>query len=510
MSGIFFVRPLFLAAAVAAASSTAFADPSAPDTGFGDEGVVIENFGGVETGGKLFQLSSGQILLAGNGSGITAGHSFTRYNLNGTIDTTYGTGGTATGHDGSLWGLTLLPGDILMAAGDAYSGNLTDLNDAAVMRYTAAGAKDGAFGTLGRVVFPLDPGAPADEHATDVIVLASGKLLVCGYLWRGGTDFDMVVLRLTSAGILDTTFADGGYYTFDFNGGVDKAWKVLELPDESIIVYGEVGDKSVFGAPTKVFFLRLTSEGEVDTTFGGSGTGYATVITDVNSDTPGGMVRLANGKFVFAIGGTAMWTVGRLNENGTRDTEFGANGIASLAAVYEGIAYPLAQSVAVVVQSDGRVVVGGTLSGFTAQFQIKNDLGIARFEADGTPDTTFNSGSAQRRYNVTDLAPEAAASLLLQDDGKIVLAGFYPNGTDDRFMLRIEGDEPAAGLCGDANGDGKVNASDALATLRAAVGVTTCAPSICDVTGDGQVRAADALRVLQFAVGSVGALECGA
>ncbi|MFN2377192.1 MAG: hypothetical protein ABR538_11690 [Candidatus Binatia bacterium] len=274
-------RSLFVALVFAAGFGTALADPSAPDAGFGTNGVVIEDFGGVETGGKLYQFSTGKILLAGNGSGVTMGHSFTRYNLNGTIDGTYGTGGTGTGFDGSLWGLTLLPGDVLMAAGDFSSGNLVDLNDAAVMRYTSTGAKDTAFATGGRSVFYLDPDAPADEHATDVIVLQSGKLLVCGYLWKGGTDFDMVVLRLSAAGDLDPTFGDGGYFTFDYKGGVDKAWKVLELPDQSILVYGEVENKAVFGAPANVFFLKLTSEGQADTTFGGGGTGYATVITDV-------------------------------------------------------------------------------------------------------------------------------------------------------------------------------------------------------------------------------------
>jgi hypothetical protein len=54
---------------------------------------------------------------------------------------------------------------------------------------------------------------------------------------------------------------------------------------------------------------------------------------------------------------------------------------------------------------------------------------------------------------------------------------------------------------GDANKDGIITASDALMTLRAAVGSDECALAICDVDGNGTITAADALEVLRAAVG---------
>ncbi len=503
-------------AAVLVLSSTAEAGPSDPDAAFGGgDGIVIENFGAIETGGRIFELSTGKLLLVGNGNGTNTGHSFTRYNTNGTVDGTYGTGGTAAGHFGSVWGATLLPGDELLVASDFDTGSLSELTDAAVMRYTATGAKDAGFGTNGRVTFRLDPDVAAAEHATGVIELASGKLLVCGWLWRGGTNFDIGVVRLDSSGNVDTTFADGGYFLFDWKGGLDKAWQVLELPDKKIIVYGEVSDPAALGSPSRVFFLRLTENGTIDTTFGGAGTGYTSVLTDVNSDAPGGMVRLASGKFLFAIGGTALWTAGRVTAGGVLDSDFGTAGIAKLTPVFPGGIFPVPASIGVAVQSDNRFVIGAWVSAVTPQFQLMYDAGLARFEENGTPDTTFNNGSAQRTYTITNAAPEVATSVIVHSDGGILLGGSYPNGTDDRWLLRVEGDEPVVTtttlpetLCGDANGDGKINASDALATLRAAVGFVECAPSVCDVTGDGAVKAADALRVLQYAVGGGVTLNC--
>ncbi len=63
-------------------------------------------------------------------------------------------------------------------------------------------------------------------------------------------------------------------------------------------------------------------------------------------------------------------------------------------------------------------------------------------------------------------------------------------------------------VCGDADGDGKVEASDALAALKAAVGVGVCAFVRCDWNGDGSLTAPDALLILREAVGQPGSPNC--
>ncbi|HYC54407.1 MAG TPA: dockerin type I domain-containing protein [Candidatus Binatia bacterium] len=65
-----------------------------------------------------------------------------------------------------------------------------------------------------------------------------------------------------------------------------------------------------------------------------------------------------------------------------------------------------------------------------------------------------------------------------------------------------------AAECGDANGDGKVSAIDALVILHAAVGMGSCAPAVCDVDGNGKVNAGDALRTLKSAVGHATPMLC--
>ena len=69
---------------------------------------------------------------------------------------------------------------------------------------------------------------------------------------------------------------------------------------------------------------------------------------------------------------------------------------------------------------------------------------------------------------------------------------------------------PVPPLCGDANGDREITASDALQTLRAAVGLGECTLCVCDVDGSASVKATDALMALQLAVGQSVVTNCPA
>jgi hypothetical protein len=69
---------------------------------------------------------------------------------------------------------------------------------------------------------------------------------------------------------------------------------------------------------------------------------------------------------------------------------------------------------------------------------------------------------------------------------------------------------PCPAICGDANRDGTITATDALIDLRAAVGQGTCELCICDVNSTASLTAIDALAILKFSVGSLCELDCPA
>jgi len=67
---------------------------------------------------------------------------------------------------------------------------------------------------------------------------------------------------------------------------------------------------------------------------------------------------------------------------------------------------------------------------------------------------------------------------------------------------------PSSPLCGDANGDDAITATDALQTLRGAVGSSACPAEVCDVASPGGVTSSDALPVLRYSIGQPVYLSC--
>lgn len=129
--------------------------------------------------------------------------------------------------------------------------------------------------------------------------------------------------------------------------------------------------------------------------------------------------------------------------------------------------------------------------------------------------------------------PQAAGGedvrALAVHDGALWLGGSFVRLADDRPAARVvawsgcaAGNEDACAastttttsttlvvvVCGDANGNGEVTATDAQFTLRAAVGSEECALAVCDANGNGSVASSDALRILQYAVGQPVTLDC--
>lgn len=65
-------------------------------------------------------------------------------------------------------------------------------------------------------------------------------------------------------------------------------------------------------------------------------------------------------------------------------------------------------------------------------------------------------------------------------------------------------------LCGDANDDVRLTASDALLALKVSVGTSTCALCVCDANNSSAVSATDSLLILKKSVGQKPAMNCPA
>ena len=272
-------------------------------------------------------------------------------------------------------------------------------------------------------------------------VQADGRIVIAGRIERDGGDTDMGVARLDPGGALDTSFAgDPGKAVISFNLGPVTATAVAVQADGRIVVAGTV-DRG--GGDLDFIVARLNTDGTPDTSF--SGDGLATVAFDLggaNADTAGGMAMQPDGRIVVVGtvergGGNFDFAVARLNANGSTDTSFDGDGRQTVAFDLGGANVDAARGVA--LQPDGRIVVAGTVS----RAGLDQDFGVARLNTDGALDTSF-SGDGRRTvaFDLGGANVDRARAVALQPDGRIVVAGAAEigGGNFDFAVARLDTD----------------------------------------------------------------------
>jgi uncharacterized delta-60 repeat protein len=179
--------------------------------------------------------------------------------------------------------------------------------------------------------------------------------------------------------------------------------------------------------------LTAGTQGVLDTSFGPNHTGLVT--TTFNSvDTaiaidPGSGKILAAG-YAFASNGQSEFALARYNPDGSLDTNFGSGG-----EVLTDFGLGTAAASSIALQSDGKIVVGGSAGATGA-----SEFALARYNPDGSPDNSFGT-QGRALVNSSNFfgtaGPDAIFGLDVQADGKIVAAGYAHDPTNrvDDFAL---------------------------------------------------------------------------
>lgn len=212
------------------------------DTSFGVGGKLTTNFGstpfGSMTGDAAWSLAlqaDHKIVVAGSSNQGSGGFALARYNEDGSLDTSFGVGGKVVSGSGGdvAFSVALQPDGRIVAAGHSNPG--ATLNDFALSRYNADGSLDTGFGVDGIVT--TDFGVSQDI-AEGVAVEADGRIVAAGYSYQGATGNDFVLAQYNADGSLDTSFGMGGKVVTDFGGPDDVANGVVVQGDGNIVVVG--------------------------------------------------------------------------------------------------------------------------------------------------------------------------------------------------------------------------------------------------------------------------------
>jgi uncharacterized delta-60 repeat protein len=390
-------------------------DPSGElDTAFDGDGHTVTNFAEVDTfaeaRGIAFQTvgaNAGRIVLAGGyQDGFNAHVALLRLNPDGTQDMGFGGAGetkTIIGNNDLAYDVAIADDDKIVVAGDSDQ-------DFFVARYTPDGALDTTFGGGDGVARAGAVPGEFDRGHT-VVIQPDGKILVGGYSWTSATTYrDLSVMRFTPLGDLDTSFGGGdGIATISVTPtNAERIWGLAVQPDGKIVGVGGVNNgnstcNTVAYTDQNSLVMRLHADGSPDATFGGDG-----IVTQ----------NLANGN--------------------CPDDSFRAIALAA----------------------DGKIVTaGGAATTHDGSTNAKSNISAARFNPDGSFDTTFDTDG----WTWTNIAPtstylaDLAEDVAILGDGKILVGAYSdagsPQGSNQNFAaVRFS---PAGALDPTFDGDGK-------------------------------------------------------
>jgi len=394
------------------------------DSRFGNGGVAVTDFSQTDDYAYAVTVQpDGRIIVSGQSGIYPDLHTaLARYTRNGRLDSTFGTGGKVA--------VTLDPGGdyldalVLQSDGKIVGAGSTHGTSFLLARFNADGSLDQAFGNNGSVVTTFgDPTAAGKA----VVLQADGKIVVVGVSGAGPYSElnDFAVARYNSDGSLDQTFGSGGKVKTHFPG-VDNtgssATSIASQADGKLVVGGFYKNERT---PHEFALARYNSNGSLDSTFGSSG--KITTRIGAGDAYSFGIVLQSNGRIVLAgYSETTQdhdFTLVGYTSNRTLDLSFGNGGrvATDFAGATDDIAY------AMTMQSDGKLVVAGR-TGDYPEF----DFGLIRYSSDGQLDQSFGTGG---KVATNFSSSDQAYAVLLQLNGRIVLAGISFNGANYDFTV---------------------------------------------------------------------------
>lgn len=346
------------------------------DYDFGSGGVARVSFTNSydsESPNAVAIQSDGKIVVAGSAptkaGGAFFGFAITRLNINGSIDTSFGSNGKilfnfSSRDDAFAQNIAIQSNGYIVVVGRSYI-------DFAFARFTPSGAFDLSFNGSGKLV--VQTAKSTDTIGGGAYAVTIQKILVNGVLQEkivaagirpavSGVERDFATVRLNPNGTFDTTFGSGGKVFTDFYGLRNQAKSIAIDANNNIVVGGSTRTDS----RAKFALIRYKINGQIDTSFGD------------------------NGKTIVGVPGT---------DNNQEE---------------------------IAIDSNGRIVLAGwTHNGDIAGAWIE-DFAVARFAPDGNLDQTFGGSGIV----VTDIFGQDITSnggLALQPDGKIVVVGTANN-----------------------------------------------------------------------------------
>ena len=284
------------------------------------------------------------------------------------------------------------------------------------------GDLDTSFGSAGIVI---SSHGGQSMFGPAVKMQPDGKIVVVGKDFNGNDD-DFLVQRFLATGSPDTAFGTNGATVIKLSSRDDNAKGLAFQPDGKIVVAGGSGTSSYETSA----LVRVSADGVLDTSFG---TGGKVLIDFGLPSHSHSVVVQSDGKIVvtgetYTSSDGGLFATARVLTSGVLDTSFGTGG-----KVTQDFGSG-ANAHALVLQADGKLLIGGYA---TNAVTGRAGFVVARFLSNGTLDGSFGSNGSSTVPVGT--GNNYCHTLMLQSDGKIILAGSALTATTnyDFALLRF-------------------------------------------------------------------------
>ena len=259
-----------------------------------------------------------------------------------------------------------------------------------------------AIANAGSLNTGFNPGSGANNNVNTSAVQADGKIIIGGSFTSFNGTARNNIARLNSNGSLDTSFNSAM--------GANNSISITAVQPDGRVIIG--GNFTSYNGVVRNRIARVNPDGSLDVSFN-PGSGANNYVSSFFIQPDG---RIMIGGSFTSFNGTSRNCIARLNADGSLDTSFNpGSGANSYVVVTE--------------QPDGKIVIGGNFTTFNGT--ARNH--IARLNADGSLDSSFNPGSGTNN---------TVSSVAVQADGKIVIGGGFTsiNGTARNYIARLNAD----------------------------------------------------------------------
>ena len=342
--------------------------------------------------------------------------------------------------------IVLQPDGKIVMAGKFYD-SVSASQVVAVCRYNSNGTLDLPFGGSGTGKKTVQLNTGTTDGVTGIALQSDGKIVICGFQFfpppLGTTN--IFVLRLTTSGILDTTFNSGAGYLYTTPADITTAlspsfFACSNCSAEAIAMQTYSGiEYIVVGGAASIFLTlpppstaipwyalaRYTLSGILDTGFAVNGIRvhntipYSTDQFGIDLYVDSTQILLSGVKYYNLPPSTTKMSVVKFDVNGTVDGFFGTAGSTEIPNFFTS---SQDAANAIQVQTDGKIILGGRSTNNILPQQ--RCFVLARLDTTGILDSTYGTGGVV----ITDLSPSynlEGRTMVIQPDDKIVLGGTW-------------------------------------------------------------------------------------